>query len=142
MHGARGLLEGERGGGNAGGLTFAVAHLDRIAAAIDDAAHGAGFLAGVRNRNFRVDAEARVAALARDGAGKAQHPPGTRLAVNQDQPRYPAVENRLVTGVECLCLFVCECRIQPIARWRIAPEYCGLLWQDCIGKCLILFEFF
>jgi hypothetical protein len=87
----RRLLERERGGGDAGGLLFAVALVNGVFARVELAAHGERLLARIRNRDFGIDAEARVAALTCYRAGKSQRPLAARLSRGQQQPRYLAV---------------------------------------------------
>lgn len=82
MNFPRRLFESERGGGNAGRLLFAVAFFDGVFGCVNQLAHGERLLARVQYRDFRIDAEARVAALARYRAGKAQYPFTARLAGN------------------------------------------------------------
>lgn len=57
---AGGFLEGERGGGDAGGILLTVASVNRVFACVELAAYGERLLTRARNRDFGIDAEARV----------------------------------------------------------------------------------
>jgi hypothetical protein len=104
----RRLFESERGGSNAGGLLFAVAFLKGVFARVNQTAHGERLFARVHNRDFRIDPKARVATLARYGAGKAQRPFAAAFWGRQQQPRYLSIKDQFVVRPKCAlaCLSV------------------------------------